>query len=888
MLVSSCLPDFNFGDPDDESSIGGGTGDGDEGETDETQGSTEGSGGRPSTSGSTTTGDGDGDGDAPPTNHCKNRKTDADETDVDCGGMDCDQCRTGRFCKANIDCENNSCIKERCRDPNCMDEVRNLTETDVDCGGDGCPACEIGEKCKDGDDCETLVCKDGRCAEATCSDRKQNQGELDVDCGGPCGLCEVGQKCVLDVDCLQPDEVESRAICADDDVCELDCNLGTGDCNDRAKDGCESNLNSDRENCGTCDHACSLPNTQSSLCTGGKCEIDFGTGEPDKGCVTGYADCNGDPSDGCEIDLETDEANCGECELECSGQHGSASCEDGQCVIECAANFDDCDNDPTTNGCEADLLNSVTHCGGCGATFACDDGNTGQSPACEQGACKYYGCPTGLGACDGDGVCNDALTTSTHCGQCGNDCVADHGTSNCVESSGYSCLLTSCQNGYGNCDTNPSNGCEINTESHKNHCGGCSGQGGANCATLEDTASLRVAQATCSAGGCLVTACDPGYADCDLNPNNGCEINLSNNATRCGGCLPSDPRSQGGVDCTSAWAHADGTCNSFGTCVFDECDTSYDDCNSSLTNGCETDLRTANNCGGCGTICGGSAKTNVSGSPTCSSETCVVSCTSGYCPNTADPERKCTVTLGTTSNCTSCGNVCGGTNPFCEVGTGCKQRFPVSIVNTWSGQATGGNTATINLTLTNAPGTNRAVVLLVASGNAVGSAKYGTTDMVLAKGQKAGSQPGYASIYYLLDAALGAAGAKTITITTQWGGTVARVLELRNVAQVAPSHTNSAEFTGNCPTSTTAAANVAYSDSLIVAALIAEGNNAATGTHVGLGTELAETFQAEATTGMLGYLTGATANTNVGWNNISTCWATGLATATFNPLITGP
>lgn len=886
LLVSSCLPDINFITPDDGNDVGGGTGDGDSG-NDETDTDTEGSGGRTTSTGSTS-GDGDGDGDEPAIEHCKNDEKDEDETDLNCGGSDCEKCSRGRDCRDSEDCSNESCIDGRCRDPNCMDKHQNLTETDVDCGGMGCPQCDVGEKCKVGDDCTTLVCKDGRCAEATCSDRKQNQGELDVDCGDPCGQCEVGQNCVLAVDCLQPDEVESRAICNGDKTCELDCNLGTGDCNDRAKDGCESNLNSDRENCGTCDHACALPNTQASLCTGGKCAIDFGVGEPDKGCVPGYADCNGDPNDGCEVDLESDEANCGECEVECSTQNGNSTCEDGQCVIECEDFFDDCDNDPTTNGCEADLLSSVNHCGGCGASFACDDGNSGQSPACEQGECKYYGCPTNLGACDGDGVCNDSLTSRTHCGQCGNSCTADRGTSNCVESGGYSCLLTSCESGYGNCDNNASNGCETNTTSSKNHCGACATQGGTNCAVLEDTVNLRVAQATCSAGGCLITSCDSGYADCDLNPSNGCEISLSNNATRCGGCLPSDPRSQSGVDCTSAWAHADGTCNSFGTCVFDECDNSYDDCNGSLTNGCETDLRTASNCGGCGTICGGSAKTNVSGTPTCSSETCVVSCNSGYCPNTTDPERKCTVGLGTISNCASCGNVCSGTNPFCD-GT-CKQRFPVQVVNTWAGQATSSNTTTISITLSGTPSTNRALVLLVATGNAVGSAKYGTTDMLLAKGQKAGSQPGYASIYYLLDAALGAAGSKTITITTQWGGTVARVLELRNVAQTAPTHTNGAEFTGSCQaTNTTAMANVASSGSLIVAALIAEGNSAATATRVGLGADNeTKLFQSEATTGMLGYLLGASANTTVGWNTISTCWATGLATATFGPLITGP
>lgn len=882
LLSSSCLtPRFEF----IVENAGGDDGDGDGDKT--TDRTTDGSGGKNS-SGDGDNGDGDnGDGDGDVADHCKNDDRDADETDVNCGGMDCDKCRKGSTCEADEDCQNDSCIKDVCRDPSCDDGERNLTESDVDCGGE-CDECEVGKRCKVGEDCETLVCNDGRCAAATCTDRRKNQGELDVDCGGPCGLCEVGQHCVLNIDCLQPDEIESRAVCNDDEFCELDCNTGTGDCDERAKNGCESNLNSDVENCGECDNECDMPNTQATVCTGGKCEIDFGNGEPDKGCAPGYADCNGDPDDGCEVDLEIDEDNCGECDLACSNNHGSATCDDGQCVIDCDQNFDDCDNDPTTNGCEADLLSSVSHCGGCGASFACDDGSSGQSPACEQGECKYYGCPTNFGACDGDGVCNDSLTSNAHCGQCGNVCLADRGTSSCVNSGGYGCLLTSCQSGYGNCDNNPANGCETNTDTNKTHCGGCNNQGGANCAVLENTVNLRVAQATCSSGGCLITSCDPGYADCDLNPNNGCEVNLTNNATRCGGCLPSDPRSQSGVNCTSAWANADGTCNSFGTCVFADCDNNYEDCNGGLTNGCETDVRNVNNCGGCGIICGGSAKTNVSGTPTCSSQTCSVSCTSGFCPNTADPERKCTVTLGTTSNCASCGNVCTGTNPFCD--GGCKQRFPVQVANVWEGQATGEGIVTVNFSLSTGLGTNRAVVVLVASGQEKLTVNYGATAMLEAVSQKAGSQPGFVSIHYLLDAALGSAGAKTVTVSKVpgWGGRVVEVMELRNVAQTAPSHTGRNEFTGNCPANLTTSATVAAQGSLIVGALTVQHSSPATGTHTGFGVEIRELYQSQAVTGLFGYLINANSTTTVGWNNINTCWAMGLATATFNPLITGP
>jgi hypothetical protein len=41
-------------------------------------------------------------------------------------------------------------------------------------------------------------------------------------------------------------------------------------------------------------------------------------------CVAGFADCNGDPADGCETSLQTDGAHCGACDRSCLGQACSA------------------------------------------------------------------------------------------------------------------------------------------------------------------------------------------------------------------------------------------------------------------------------------------------------------------------------------------------------------------------------------------------------------------------------------------------------------------------------------------------------------------------------------------------------------------------------------
>jgi alpha-tubulin suppressor-like RCC1 family protein len=45
--------------------------------------------------------------------------------------------------------------------------------------------------------------------------------------------------------------------------------------------------------------------------------------------------------------------------------HTSVTCNDGQCGLECEADYTDCDGDLTTNGCEAHLDSDPMHCGAC-------------------------------------------------------------------------------------------------------------------------------------------------------------------------------------------------------------------------------------------------------------------------------------------------------------------------------------------------------------------------------------------------------------------------------------------------------------------------------------------------------------------------------------------
>ncbi len=82
-------------------------------------------------------------------------------------------------------------------------------------------------------------------------------------------------------------------------------------------------------------------------------------------CAPGFADCNGDASDGCEADLASP-AHCGACANACALAHATAACDGGSCAIgACDPGFADCDGS-AANGCETDLQTNSDDCGVCG------------------------------------------------------------------------------------------------------------------------------------------------------------------------------------------------------------------------------------------------------------------------------------------------------------------------------------------------------------------------------------------------------------------------------------------------------------------------------------------------------------------------------------------
>ena len=179
------------------------------------------------------------------------------------------------------------------------------------------------------------------------------------------------------------------------------CAEGYEDADGDAANGCEAKV--DGENPGE-NPECADPDEKK--CSGA-C-VDLGTLHwSDCGvCAVGYADADGDAANGCEARVKLHDGRCVDAtDCETLAHVATASCVAGKCQIDaCAEGYADCDGNPKT-GCE---MNGSSNFYRCGARGTCTDAtesanykgkacNLGEE--CRDGACKPV--PEIVGCSDG-------------------------------------------------------------------------------------------------------------------------------------------------------------------------------------------------------------------------------------------------------------------------------------------------------------------------------------------------------------------------------------------------------------------------------------------------------------------------------------------------------
>jgi hypothetical protein len=209
-----------------------------------------------------------------------------------------------------------------------------------------CPPCAPGTSIPAFDGCNTCTCNEGdsnyTCTEDVCSPCPT---VTPTGCLLPWGYIrnsDTGQCCHSTDLCNVPDGWEHGGETIE--ACRVGpCEPMHVSCDGDLSNGCEVNLLTSPEHCGACGRACNFDNA-TGTCDMGNCSVV---------CEAGFADCNGDLSDGCETDTRTSVDNCGACGNVCDLQNVTThACAMGTCIfVECDEGFFSCDSDPT-NGCE--------------------------------------------------------------------------------------------------------------------------------------------------------------------------------------------------------------------------------------------------------------------------------------------------------------------------------------------------------------------------------------------------------------------------------------------------------------------------------------------------------------------------------------------------------
>lgn len=289
--------------------------------------------------------------------NCDNLASNGCEVDLQTTLTDCGSCGAG-CAPVNASgprCANGQCQFTACQvnfascDSNNANgcEVNTLSDS-TNCGacGRGCPSMNGTSNCDAG------VCHNN------C-----NPGYADCDYGAVgcetdtrinvdnCGSC--GMRC---------GSFGHRMVSCSSGVCVPgNCAVGYDNCDNNMATECETDVRVTNEHCGMCNRRC-----MNGICTNGTCN-----------CSNGYADCDFSRNNGCETTLPN--ALCVRCSTTpCTARsHADAACTAGICRYSCQSGWGDCDGN-ISNGCEANLNTNNGHCGGC--NIVCES-------VCNAGSC---------------------------------------------------------------------------------------------------------------------------------------------------------------------------------------------------------------------------------------------------------------------------------------------------------------------------------------------------------------------------------------------------------------------------------------------------------------------------------------------------------------------